>query len=97
MMKLLNKLLQTLLLISAIGSTIAFSFSAKPMTFWRIRSTAPSMPVSTNHGEAVSSHTEGKKSLEEFNAFCQQIIAEERQHHYDNFLVSDCVSRRCYE
>ena len=56
----------------------------------RRSSSSSSLPKSVNRpgGEAVNPE-DGRQSLDEFNALCQQVIAEERQQHYYQF-VADC-------
>lgn len=76
-------------------STASFSLSPKPVTAFLNRNRSLNnniiqQQVSPSQGEAASAS--GKQSLEEFNAFCQQVIAEERKQHYYAF-VAECSNR----
>jgi hypothetical protein len=74
----------------------AFSFPiasslARPASFGRIP--VPFLGRKTRKQVAVEP-TPGKQSLDEFNAMCQQLIAEERREHYYPYLATSCQTIR---
>ena len=79
----------------SVSSTESFSLSPKPVTAFlnrnrNVNQNIVQQQVAPSQGEAASSS--GKQSLDEFNALCQQIIAEERKQHYYAF-VAECSNR----
>jgi len=81
------------LLAFSVQSSESFSLSPKPLTAFLSRNreqTIMQKQVPSSQGEA--NRVSDKQSLDEFNALCQQVIAEERKQHYRAF-VADCGNR----
>ena len=83
------------LMLFSVYNTASFSLNPTSVTAFLVRNRNVAHNVvqhqlSSSQGEAASSS--GKQSLDEFNALCQQVIAEERKQHYYAF-VAECSNR----
>lgn len=75
-------------MLMAVDSASAFSLQGARNRLSFLKRAAPKSSVTNT---PTAERTQDTQTLDEFNAFCQQVIAEERQQHYYAF-VNECSS-----